>query len=416
MTQDTSLTDPAAETASRPARMPDGPQRLRAWRYAAIFFAPILVSALVVGALYGFLVRVEETVGPVSAARLQNETGELYGPALVYRPFAYKLERYRLKSPDILLVGSSRVMPFIGEVFTAPVLNAGGAANTLDQAAQFTRDAIAIRKPKAILIGLDFWWFNPNRDDEIDATGDMSDDVDMSLTQLIAPLQWISDGSLRAGAFADALLPGGALSPGIGAFAKFGGRGWDIYGRYDYGTLLDGGMKSDDKQFKRTMKRLQSAKKSSKLNVRVAPSADAIQQLRDLVDEIEAQSIEVTLLLPPLAGPVRQSIDQNTEGRLVPLWRDAMAGLGVKVFDFTDPTTINSTDCEFVDGFHGGEVTYLRILDAIAAYGGSVLSKSIDRDMVSGLVTANAGHARVAELRPTDIPPEIDFLNLGCQK
>ncbi|MDY0873135.1 hypothetical protein [Dongia rigui] len=385
-------------------------------RYAAMFFSPMLVVVVIVGALYAFLWRTLETIGPVTAARLQDKTGDLYGAALFYRPFAYKLERYRLTSPDILLVGSSRVMQFAGEVFNVPVLNSGGASNTLDQTVGFIRAALAVHKPKAILIGLDFWWFNPSRDDDIDATGDMSDDVDLSLSQLFAPLQWVSEGSLRAGSFFEALLPVKDLAPGIGAFAKFGGRGWDVYGRYDYGTLLDGGMQSDDRHFKRTLKRLQSAKISSKLNVRVSPSAEKIDELRQLLAELDGQSIEVVLFLPPLAGSVLQAIEQDPESRLIPLWRDAMANLGARVFDFTDPQALGSNDCEFVDGFHGGAVTYMRILDAIADYGDTILSRAIDRDMVAGLIATNAGHARVNELLPGDAPPEIDFLDLGCPK
>ncbi len=416
MNQDTLLPD---QGLARSGKVVAGaPLRRRSFlrHYAMIFFAPILLTALFTSMLHIFLWRVQETTGPISAAQLQERTGDLYGPALIYRPFAYKLERYRLRSPDILLVGSSRVMPFAGEVFTAPVLNAGGSGNTLEQAAAFTRAAVALHKPKAVLLGLDFWWFNPNRGDEIGTTGDTSDDVDLSLTQLVAPLRWISDGNLHASSFFEAFFPFQELSSGIGAFAKFGGRGWDIYGRYDYGTLLDGGMKSDDRQFKRTLKRLQSAKNTSKMSVRAAPSADAIKALRELVSELQAQSIEVTLLLPPLANAVREAIEQNAENRLIPLWRDAVIDLGFRVFDFTDSRLLKSNDCEFVDGFHGGEVIYLRILDAISNFDNSALAKSIDRDMISGLITANSGHARIAELRDHDVPPEVDFLDLGCQK
>lgn len=374
------------------------------------------MAITIIGALHIFLWRVQETTGPVSAAQIQDQTSALYGPALVYRPFAYKLERYRLKSTDILLVGSSRVMAFAGEVFTVPVLNAGGAANTFDQAVDFIHASIAIHKPKAILLGLDFWWFNPNRDDEIGATGEMSDKIDLSLTQLISPIQWIADGRLQITSFLKSLIPFNELGSGIGASAKFDRRGWDIYGRYDYGNLFYGETESDDQEFKRTLKRLQNAKKSSKLNIRVAPSVDTINELRELIAELEAQSIEVTLLLPPIANPVREAIEQDAENRLIPLWRSMITDLGVRVFDFTDSRTLKSSDCEFIDGFHGGEVTYLRILDAIARFDDSVIAQSIDHDMVSGLIAANSDHARILELLPNDAPPEIDFLDIGCSK
>ena len=61
-------------------------------------------------------------------------------------------------------------------------------------------------------------------------------------------------------------------------------------------------------------------------------------------------------------------------------------------------------------------MTYLRILDAIGNFGGTTLGQAIDRDMVTGLIASNAGHARLRELRPGDVPPEVDFLDLGCDK
>jgi hypothetical protein len=416
MIEKSTLASDMAFAADRTKRRTFGALPWRGWRYVACFSIPLFVAILFFGSSYLFLLRTKETTGPVSAAQEQDEIGALYGPALVYRPYAYKLERYRLKQPDILLVGSSRVMQFAGEAFRDSVLNTGGAANDMTQAAQFIRDAIAIHKPKAVLLGLDFWWFNPSRDDETGDTSNMSDQIDLSLTQLLAPWQWMQEGNLRPGSYLEMLFPLAKPPAGLGAFAKFGGRGWDVYGRYDYGTLLDGGMISDDKQFKRTLNRLHSKKKSGKLSVNVPPSAEALQQLRDLVTELEAQSIEITLLIPPIAGPVRTDLAANPDNRLVPLWRDAVQSMGVRVFDFEDATKIGSNDCEFVDGLHGGEVIYLRILDAIANFGGSVLASAIDQDMIAGLIAANAGHAGIAELRPADAPAEIDFLDLGCPK
>jgi hypothetical protein len=416
MSQETLLPNRASNAAHAHGQATPRKRQPRLVRYLAIFLAPAIVAALILGVIYGFLVRVQETIGPVTAARLQDSTGELYGAALVYRPFAYKLERYRLKSPDILLLGSSRVMPFAGEVFTTSVVNAGGGANTIEQARDFLRAAIAAHKPKSILLGLDFWWFNPNRDSEIGTTSELSDDVEISLPQLVMPATWVSEGRITLGALLAALLPTTELPQGIGAFAKLSRRGWDVYGRYDYGNLLDGGIPSDDRKFKGSLKRLAKTKKSSKFNVHVAPSPESLQVLREIVAEMEAQSIELTLLVPPLAGPLRDALDRDPDNRLIPLWRDALADLGVRVFDFTDTTPIGSPDCEFLDAFHGGEVTYLRMLDAIANFGGSTLAKSIDRDMVAGLIATNAGHARIAELRPAGIAPEVDFLDLGCSK
>lgn len=384
----------------------------RLLRYLILFAIPLLLAGIVLGALHLFLAQAGETTGPVAAAERQAETAEKYGAALTYRPFIFKLERYRALKPDVLIVGSSRVMAFAGEAFLGTVYNSGGAANTLDQAVAFIRAAKEIHKPKAILLGLDFWWFNPNRDDEIDITAQDSDRIDLSLSQLMAPVEWIGDGEVTMGEFFATLT---APRPGIGALAQFHDQGWDKFGRYDYGELYDGRMKSEDEQFERTLERLRKAKASSKFSVRVAPDAGAIAELSSLLNELRAGGIDVTVLLPPVAAPVLAELTLSPEQVLLPAWQTAMQGLGVPVIDVQDPAGVASEPCEFIDGFHGGEVTYLRILDRIAG-GSDVLASAIDRGKVQRLIAANAGHARIRELRPADSEPEIDFLELGCPK
>jgi hypothetical protein len=84
-------------------------------------------------------------------------------------------------------------------------------------------------------------------------------------------------------------------------------------------------------------------------------------------------------------------------------------------FDFHDPKSIGTSQCEFVDGTHGGEVTYLRMLDAVAADPSSHLEGAIDRAFVRQLIAENTGRAMLARDDP-DRAPEADFNSLGCHK
>lgn len=389
-------------------------------RYILAFLLPPLAAALFLGALYLFLVQVGETTGPIAAAHRQAETGEKYGAALVYRPFAFKLERYRAIKPDVLIVGSSRVMAFAGEAFNTSMYNSGGGANTLAQAVAFIRAARDIHKPKTILFGLDFWWFNPNREEEIDTTTQDSDTIKLSLSQIIRPIEWMASGHVSAKQFVTTLFK--SHQPGIGALAQFYGQGWDRHGRYDYGQLFDGRMKSEDMQFERTLERVRKAKPNSKLSVRVAPSETAILDLKNLIDEVRADGIEIILLLPPIAPRVFAELTRDPEQALIPVWTKAMYRMGVPVGDAHQISSLELNPCEFIDGFHGGEVTYLRILkwiaesSAIASSTPLIFPQTVDRHLVQRLIDINGGHARIGELRPPDAAPEIDFLQLGCTK
>jgi hypothetical protein len=68
-----------------------------------------------------------------------------------------------------------------------------------------------------------------------------------------------------------------------------------------------------------------------------------------------------------------------------------------------------------INDISGGEVIYLRALDAIGNYGGTALSQSIDRDLTTSLIGSNTDHVRIAELLPADAPTDIQFRS-DCSK
>ena len=53
-----------------------------------------------------------------------------------------------------------------------------------------------------------------------------------------------------------------------------------------------------------------------------------------------------------------------------------------ELWDFTNPTTFNSYDTEFLDGFHGGELTYLNMIKYMVD-NNSVIKDYIDSNKVN---------------------------------
>lgn len=332
-------------------------------------------------------------MAPALAASLQETQGGLYGPTADDGTYAYKLERYRLARPEILIIGSRRLSALPGEAFATTAYNAAGAAASLDQLTAFVREAVALHPPKSILIGLDFWWFHP------DAPPAPAPDADAQgfAAHLIDPLLWLLTGKVSPGHWLDGLLPSSGRARGIGALAMLNGQGWDAYGRYD-------GREADDDE------------PAGLRDVHVAPSPAALQQLTDLIADLNSKSVEVVLMVPPMAASLRASLAKDSENRLVPLWRDAIRSLGLRVFDFEDAVVLGSSDCEFVDDVSAGEVTYIRALDAIAEFGGTILSQSVDRELVTSLIASNTGHTRLVELLPWDATPGVLFRDSECDK
>ncbi len=361
--------------------------------------------ALVLVALYCLgsaivLVLARETTSPELAAQLQERHGGLYGPVTDDSIFAYKLERYTLRQPEVLIVGSRRLAALPGEAFSGSVYNAAGAASSLGQLTAFVRQAVAAHPPKSILIGLDYWWFNPSMESAPQPPSSSPASSPGYAAQLLDPFLWLITGKISPRAIAAALLPSGGDTASIGALAVLNGEGWDAYGRYDNGRHPSGG----------------AYMPTGVDDVRIGPSSKSMAQLNALIAELSGQSIEVLFMLPPIAPPMRSALAKDPENRLIPLWSDAIRSLGQRVFDFQDAVALGATECEFVSDIAAGEVAFLRTLDAISNFGGTYFSQAIDRDMVTSLIGSNAEHVRLAELLPADAPAEALFRHDSCDK
>jgi hypothetical protein len=380
-------------------------------RYALLFAVPLAVAAILLGLSYLVLARAGETIGPIAAAQLQQQENLRYSSALFYRPRPYKIERVRLARPDIVLLGSSRAMQFVAEPWLVPTVNAGGAMVDLTSGEIFLDQILEVYRPRQMIIALDWWWFSTMRraDDPVEALPA----TPVTLHELLQPLTWLQDGTLTLRDLGTLLFSPSQLPPGIGVPARFRGAGWDSFGHYNYGNRLTEPSGGTDAGFADTLK---DVARKTKRNDR-APwhpiSEQYWQRLQALVQRLQDHDVEVMLVVPPVASPVYDWLAAQPEPNLVNEVRRRLQSLPVLTFDFHDPASIGTTSCEFVDGTHGGEVTYLRILRAIAADPSSHLDQALDRTMIERLIAENAGRAT---LHREGRAPEADFNQLGCQK
>jgi hypothetical protein len=129
-----------------------------------------------------------------------------------------------------------------------------------------------------------------------------------------------------------------------------------------------------------------------------AVSEAALDALRLFVNRMEAAGSRVALMLAPLPGAVIERL--QAEGRyayLDELRRILAVRFPAQFADFLDLRGV-APDSEFLDGMHGGEVTYMRIILAMARRPGSPLRDYVDEVGLKGQIDLWAGHARI----PTD--------------
>jgi hypothetical protein len=386
-------------------------RRLLAYNLAFLLTGAMLLALM--GMSYLFLTRTGDTIPPSQAAARQESEDVMFGSALFFRPVPYKLALYRQRKPDVAIVGSSRAIEFVRRGFTTSMVNMGSMRD-MAQIRSLLQSMFAAHRPKLVILTIDFWWFNSARTEEV---VDLQPDTvgPLSLVQLTQPFQWIAQGKIGVGDFIAGALSPGYKPPGIGVAAIYDHAGYDRDGAYDYGGILRGREPHIDRHFARTLKRIRETHEHNKFNVRTPLDPGQWQELVEIVQMVEAQGSELILIAPPVSKTVVDALAANGAPILLNEMNERLAGIGHPVFDFHDPTALGSSECEFIDGFHGGRVTHLRMLQAIARSGKTGLHNYVDAGEIDRLIADNAGHAMLKnDIRPGE--RETDFLELGCEK
>ncbi len=94
-----------------------------------------------------------------------------------------------------------------------------------------------------------------------------------------------------------------------------------------------------------------------------------------------------------------------------------MRSLPIKVFDFLESQSLQTSDCEFADGLHAGDITYQRMLLRMAdADPPGRLASMLRRTDIAANIRSFAGSAVTPTLADGYRYPEVDFLDIGCRK
>src|SRR5262249_39791461 len=121
------------------------------------------------------------------------------------------------------------------------------------------------------------------------------------------------------------------------------------------------------------------------------------------------------LLVPPVAPPVYRELRARwaTDYAYIEPFLARLRGLGVPYLDVLDPASFQSPDCEFVDGFHVGEVGAARILSRMR---GVLDDRVLNLGALTAAVNRRAGHVSLDDRFAGLGEKEVDFLKLGCPK
>lgn len=314
------------------------------------FFLPI-ISVLV---FYEFLMWSLGETFPISHVfEMQENHNGLFMTKYFSQEFnLYKESGIKRYEPEILIVGSSRVMQFKGDFFEGDFYNAGGIIQNDKDLNEFLLDEI---DADLTLLGIDPWWYK--KDNILNATSwiGSSKSKKASFYSRYDPIKRIKDILLD---FTSPRLP-----QNIGANAQLRNGGF----------RLDGSMKIPDQRISLLISektfidtedppipiRISRGltERFSISNIDTSAFLQTVQQIKLLIDK----GNDIIIYLPPFSNQSYSSFKkENLQKDFFQFTSETMANIlarfNIKHIKVETPNQYNLDDTYFIDGIHPSEV------------------------------------------------------------
>lgn len=293
------------------------------------------------------------------------ERNQLVGLAYTEINGVYKLNMTdRFFRPDIVALGSSRILQVKENVIKDgySFYNAGGAIYNIYQYKLFA-DKLHY-SPQLFIINIDQWLFNPNCADQ-KATFDLKS-YEFPRWQFIAQCQnLVTDIFMGKIDFAKLL---DKKNHHIGINARINHNGFSHDGSYCYGQITANPSSSGDYNFKDTYSRIDEGNRNFQYGNRADTSI--IEAMDSFLIDCSRRHIAVLAILPPFAPRVFQKMEISGKYHYLSQIYPILSACFAKyphcyLYDFTDMTSMQVQDSDFLDGFHGSELIYNIIIQDI---------------------------------------------------
>lgn len=306
--------------------------------------------------------------------------------------YAYNEDNYRyLKWKEInqrerqtmIALGSSRVLQFRQDMFAVPFYNAGYTVSGIADFIPFLSAIPAQKYPDVLLIGLDQWMFNSNWDKVIPekrkSTGYWEDSYSYYPSTKTFLRVW---KDLLGGKYGLEVLQSSGRGTSIrrvGLNAIVNSKGIRSDGSMQYGDqvtkLLLHDSTANDYGFKDSFRRVSKGNRRFEFGDTVNPSA--LRELDTLLSFCRSRGIQVIGFIPPFAPAVNEAIGAGNKHAylelIVPLTAPIFRQYGFELWDLSVPESYQSSNTEMLDGFHGSELTYTRMILFMAGNGSEIV-------------------------------------------
>lgn len=272
------------------------------------------------------------------------------------------------ENKSVWVLGSSRVLSFRENMFDATFYNAGYTISSINDFRPFLNSIPNDKHPKYMIIGLDQWMFNSSYD-ALDSTPSAESwQNSFTFFPKLSTYKAIYE-DLFAGKYAFSSLKQDNSMRKIGLNAIVNNTGFRNDGSIYYGgqivKLINNDAKAFDYNYSDTFDRIKHG--SGRFQYSQSVNEKALLELEKLLKYCKDHQINVIAFLPPFADKVYDAMNEsnNHYGYLKEIYNKIKPFFDkyhYEVYDFSKVSLVNSSDKETVDGFHGGELTYQKIL------------------------------------------------------
>ena len=313
-------------------------------------------------------------------------------------PYKHKLTLHKERAAKIVAIGSSRSLQFRENAFSESFTNLGGVISDIGYSELFIRKLIEAHKPEIIIWAVDYQDFfeapRPGR------PWRMGDD-----NNVFTPLGFAVEGILDWKTYWKVMFSGKNFKDfpvelrGLSAKATGDGFGQDG-SLYHFGTSYDFLGKGDivytNGRESLYQNILEGSLQGDRTNT-VRPWA--LESFKSIIDYAKSENVILIPVLAPSAPAVLEIMDERPEAfrRKLDQLREQLPRYSPYFADFVDPREYGSSECEFLDAYHGGEVTYLRIVLGLSEMPGSPLKPFVRRDVVQRLIKDYKNELQITE-------------------
>ena len=301
-----------------------------------------------------------------------------------------KLKMWEIKNSkpyEVWALGSSRVLQFRKHFFIKSFYNVGYTISQIQDFKALLSSTDKEKHPKLLIVGLDQWMFNSNWARTLASKPKKNYKDFTSLSKGFSDqAQQLFKDLIKANLeFSELLL---FDENRIGLDAKLNLKGFRKDGSMNYikqiNGLLCNSNKIKDFEYENTLDRIKKGDRRFQFGDSV--NSEAVVILEDFVKFCAQYDIHIVSFLPPFAKTVNEALNNSGRHKYIFKITPILDSLSLTYnhwdhYNFTQ----KGPDEEMIDGFHGGELNYAKIVLSMDS-ANSIFSNYVNRDSLHNLI------------------------------